>query len=159
MSNGCTFCEIVSGAASASIVFQDELTIGFIDLRQFHPGHTLVVPRQHFHDLRDLDPATGAALMATVSQVTRAVAATFPNQGLSVWHSIGEAAFQEVPHLHFHVHPRIMGDDAMRIYPRPPATPNRSVLDEHAAALRSCLQQQGSQSNNSFKPNPHQGGA
>jgi len=39
-------------------------------------------------------------------------------EGISVWHSIGEAAFQEVPHLHFHVHPRMIGDDALRIYPR-----------------------------------------
>lgn len=139
MGSECVFCEIVSGVAPASIVCEDELTIAFIDLRQFHAGHTLVIPRQHLRDVRDLDAATGAALMAALSKVARAVAVSFPNQGISVWHSIGEAAFQEVPHLHMHVHPRLLGDNALRIYPDAPATPNKSVLDAYAAKLRACL--------------------
>ena len=137
----CIFCDIARGATPASIVCEDELTIAFMDLRQFHPRHTLVVPRLHLNDVRDLDFVTGAVLMATVSNVTRAVADTFPNQGMSVWHSIGEAAHQEIPHLHFHVHPRITDDYVLRIYPRAPDTPDRALLDQHAVALRSYLQQ------------------
>src|SRR5690349_18107691 len=96
----CVFCRINRGEVPASLVFEDALTMAFIDLRQFHPGHTLVVPRQHIRDVRELDNATGAALMKTLSLVTKGVGIAFPNQGLSLWHSIGEAAFQEVPHLH-----------------------------------------------------------
>jgi histidine triad (HIT) family protein len=99
----CVFCDIVTGAAPASIVYQDALTMAFVDLRQFHPGHTLVMPCRHFNDVRELDDVTGAALMVTVARVTRAVSAAFPNEGLSLWCSIGEAAFQEVPHLHIQV--------------------------------------------------------
>jgi histidine triad (HIT) family protein len=77
--------------------------------------------------------------MWAVVRVTRAVGAAFPNQGLSLWHSIGEAAFQEVPHLHVHVHPRILRDDLLRIYPRPAATPDRAVLKKHADTLRAHL--------------------
>ena len=44
--------------------------------------------------------------MATVARITGAVGRAFPSEGLSLWHSIGPAAFQEVPHLHFHIHPR-----------------------------------------------------
>jgi diadenosine tetraphosphate (Ap4A) HIT family hydrolase len=43
----CVFCEIVRGAEPASVVWEDELTMAFMDRRQFHPGHTLVIPRQH----------------------------------------------------------------------------------------------------------------
>ncbi|HMZ81663.1 MAG TPA: HIT domain-containing protein, partial [Acidobacteriota bacterium] len=100
MTSQCIFCDIVNGRELASIVFQDELTLAFMDIRQFHAGHVLVIPRQHFNDIRDLDPNTGAALMQTVSRLTRAVGLAFPNDGLSLWHSIGPAAFQEVPHLH-----------------------------------------------------------
>ena len=67
-----------------------------IDPRQFHPGHTLVMPRRHLHDVRELDSTTGAALMSAVVRISRAVGVAFPNQGLSLWHSIGEAAYQEV---------------------------------------------------------------
>jgi histidine triad (HIT) family protein len=110
-----------------------------MDLRQFHPGHTLVIPRQHFRDVRELDDATGAALMAMVSRVTRAVGRAFPNQGLSLWHSIGEAAFQEVPHLHIHIHPRFIGDEVLRVYPQLPSNTERSTLESYAAILRSHL--------------------
>lgn len=125
----------------ASIVFEDELTIAFVDLRQFHPGHILVIPRRHFRDVRELDEQTGRALMATISRVTRAVGDVFPNEGLSLWHSIGEAAFQEVPHLHFHIHPRFKEDEVLRVYPHAPATPDKSKLDEYAASLRQYLEQ------------------
>ena len=106
MSDECIFCDIAQGTRPASVVFADELTMAFVDLRQFHDGHTLVIPRHHTRDVRDLDDTTGAAFMATVIRITRAVDAAFPNEGLSLWHSIGPAAFQEVPHLHFHIHPR-----------------------------------------------------
>jgi histidine triad (HIT) family protein len=135
----CVFCEIVRGTHPASIVCQDELTLAFIDLRQFHAGHTLVIPRRHLRDIRELDDATGAALMASVARIARAVAAAFPNQGLSLWHSIGEAADQEVPHLHVHVHPRLLDDRLLRVYPSAAPLPDKSVRDGYAETLRAHL--------------------
>lgn len=135
----CVFCEIVCGTHPASLVCEDELTMAFIDLRQFHAGHTLVIPRQHLRDVRELDEATGAALMASVARIARAVSAAFPNQGLSVWHSIGEAAQQEVPHLHVHVHPRLCGDRLLQVYPSAATEPDKRVRDRYAETLRSHL--------------------
>lgn len=140
MSDDCIFCKIAAHLAPASIVFEDALTLAFVDLRQFHPGHTLVIPRAHLPDVRDLDPATGAALMATVSRITRAIGLSLTNQGLSLWHSIGEAAFQEVPHLHIHVHSRTRDDDVLRIYPGTPPLPERQTLDGYAARIRDRLE-------------------
>jgi histidine triad (HIT) family protein len=139
MSEACVFCEIVRGREPASMVWKDDLTAAFIDHRQFHPGHTLVIPRRHLHDVRELDYTTGAALMASVARIARAVAAAFPNQGLSLWHSIGEAAAQEVPHLHIHVHPRLPDDQLLRVYPSLAPLPDKSVRDKYAETLRSCL--------------------
>ena len=139
-SEGCVFCEIVRGTQPASIVWEDDLTMAFIDHRQFHAGHTLVIPRQHLRDIRELDHATGAALMAVVARVTRAVAAAFPNEGLSLWHSIGAAADQEVPHLHIHVHTRRLDDGLLKIYPAPAPLPDRTTRDGYAASLRSHLE-------------------
>ena len=112
----------------------------FVDLRQFHPGHVLVIPREHLNDVRDLDEHTGAALMSTLARVTRAVANAFPNEGLSIWHSIGEAAFQEVPHLHIHIHPRKRDDSFLRVYPQDlPSEVDRNARDEIAARVREHL--------------------
>jgi histidine triad (HIT) family protein len=51
----CVFCEIATRHVAASIVHQDESTLAFVDLRQFHPGHVLVIPRHYFQDVRELD--------------------------------------------------------------------------------------------------------
>jgi histidine triad (HIT) family protein len=67
------------------------------------------------------------------------VGALFPNEGLSLWHSIGEAAFQEVPHLHIHIHPRFMDDGVLRVYPHAPDTPDKAKRDEYAGMLRQYL--------------------
>ncbi|MGH7711118.1 MAG: HIT family protein [Gemmatimonadaceae bacterium] len=139
MNESCVFCEIVARRRAASIVYEDDFTMAFLDLRQFHPGHTLVIPRRHLPDVRDLDEATGAAVMATVSRISRAVAVAFQTQGLSLWHSIGAAAFQEVPHLHIHVHPRTIGDDFLRIYPSTPPVPDEAERAAYAARLRAHL--------------------
>ena len=136
---GCAFCDIVAGRTPATIVASDVLTVAFLDLRQFHPGHVLVVPRAHVADIRDADDATGTALIASVGRLARAIANTFPNDGLTVWHSIGPAAGQEVPHLHFHVHPRRWHDGMFRVYPGTPDHPDRKTLDEWGASLRAVL--------------------
>lgn len=92
VSEPCVFCEIVAAERPASVVYADERTLAFVDLRQYHPGHTLVIPRRHVEDVRELDDATGAALIAALARVARAVSRAFPNEGLSVWHSIGSAS-------------------------------------------------------------------
>jgi histidine triad (HIT) family protein len=135
----CVFCEIAAGGARASIVAEDAETLTFLDLRQFHPGHVLVVPRHHVRDIRDVDDGTAGALIVAVARAARAVDRTFPSDGLSVWHSAGEGANQEVPHLHFHVHPRRFGDDVLRAYPSAPAHPDRETLDAWAARLREAM--------------------
>lgn len=139
MSEACVFCEIVAGERPASVVHEDDLTVAFMDLRQFHPGHTLIIPRTHIGDVRELDDSTGAALMAALARITHAVSAAFPNEGLSVWHSIGAAANQEVPHLHFHVHSCRIGDGLLRIYPAAPTTPGAATRDAYATRIREHL--------------------
>ena len=139
MPGHCIFCEIAHETRPASIVHADELTMAFIDMRQFHPGHTLVIPRKHVQDIRHLDEKTGAAFMASLTRITSAVDAAFPNEGLSLWHSIGPAAFQEVPHLHFHIHPRKMADGVLRVYPSSPPDPDGATRDGYAERIRLFL--------------------
>ena len=102
----CPFCEIVAGRSPATIIAADERTMSFLDLRQYHPGHVLVVPREHVADIRGVDDILAASILIAVANVARAVDAVFPTDGLSIWHSAGAGANQEVLHLHFHVHPR-----------------------------------------------------
>jgi histidine triad (HIT) family protein len=135
----CVFCAVVAGEAPASLVAEDALALAVLDLRQAHPGHVLVLPRRHVADLRDADDATAEAVIRLVRRVMLALDRVFPSDGLSVWHSAGAGANQEVPHLHVHVHPRRLGDGLLRVYPAPPPHPERATLDGWAARLRAAL--------------------
>ena len=139
MATDCVFCEIMAGRAPGDLVYEDTLTVAFIDPRQHNPGHVLVVPRKHVNDIRQLDSRTGAQLMNTLIRITRAVDRAFPNEGMSVWHSIGPAAFQEVPHMHLHVHPRRLDDGLLRVYPGAPIDAEPTTRAAYAEHLRLAL--------------------
>ena len=139
MAQGCVFCAIVAGEAPASVVWEDPVVVAFMDLRQPNSGHVLVIPRRHITDILELDDQTGASLMAGTARVARAVAKAFSPDGLNIWQSTGEAAGQEVFHLHLHVMPRRTGDTLFRPYTElPPPTP-RETLDAFAEELRTRL--------------------
>ena len=138
VTDDCIFCRIVAGEAEASIAYQDEATFAFMDLGQFHPGHSLVVPRQHIVNIFALNDTTGAALMAAVTRVARAVHKAFGPDGINIWQSNG-APWQEVDHVHFHILPRWRDDGLLR-FPPPREKPSRAELDSQAAKIRAALE-------------------
>src|SRR5881394_2760915 len=99
---GCIFCRIVRRDAAASIAYEDEETLAFLDLRQPVEGHTLIVRKRHIEDIFALDDASSVALMGAIARVARGVRDAFGPDGINVWQSNGAAAGQEVFHLHFH---------------------------------------------------------
>jgi histidine triad (HIT) family protein len=144
MATDCVFCEIMDGRAPADIVYEDILTVAAIDPRQHNPGHVLVMPRAHISDVRELDERTGSGLMKTLVKIARAVDRAFPNEGMSLWHSIGPAAFQEVPHMHVHIHPRRLGDGLLRVYPNVPRDADPDVRTTYAERIRWVLKEEQS---------------
>jgi histidine triad (HIT) family protein len=140
VSDSCVFCRIVAGDEPASVVHEDARVLAFMDLRQFHPGHVLVIPKTHLVDIYALDDRELAGhLMSVVSGVARAVRDVIAPEGMNVWQSTGEAAGQEVMHLHIHVVPRFKDDGLLRVYPSRPGYPSREELDQQAGRLRGAL--------------------
>lgn len=107
----CIFCSILKGEAQASIVYEDEDCVAFMDLFPMRPGHVLVIPRQHAVYLGELDPGLRSHLMEVCHWVIKAQKASgMPCDGNNVFLNDGPAANQHVPHVHFHVLPRRRGD-------------------------------------------------
>jgi len=141
VSDACAFCAIIAGRVPASIVFADARVVAFVDLRQAQPGHVLVVPRTHVPRVHLLGPDDAAALMQAAVRIAGALdAAALAPDGMSLWQSNGEGAFQEVDHVHLHVHPRRVGDGLLDVYPGGvPAPAARAILDDLAARVRAAL--------------------
>ena len=69
----CLFCGIANGETSATLVFEDEVSVAFLDHRPLFPGHTLLVPRKHFETLSDLPTGLVGPFFCNVQLLARAV--------------------------------------------------------------------------------------
>jgi histidine triad (HIT) family protein len=106
--SGCVFCAIIEGTAPAFRVFEDELCVGFLDVKPLFVGHTLIVPRVHRGVLRDVPPAELAALMNGAQRVSRALEDALGAEGTFI--AMNDRVSQSVPHVHLHAVPRHKGD-------------------------------------------------
>ena len=139
--NNCIFCDILAGEEPVSIVYQDDTCTAFMDLNPVNRGHTLVVPNRHATYLADLDTETAGAMMQVALKVAAAIRASdIRSEGVNLFLADGEAAGQEVFHVHLHVLPRFEGDGfGLKHRPDYPKEAARSELDAVAAALRDAL--------------------
>lgn len=104
----CPFCQIVRASVSASVVFEDEQTLAFLDHRPLFPGHCLLIPRDHIETLIDVPPPLLTVLSANARLLAIAMETALGAQGAFV--AINNRVSQSVPHLHVHVVPRTKGD-------------------------------------------------
>lgn len=130
------FCEIVAGRSPASVVFEDDLCLAIMTTEPVNPGHLLVLPKAHAPYLADLDEATGGRLFAVAMRMAAAIRASgLRCEGINLFLADGEAAFQEVFHLHLHVFPRFTGDP-FGLTADWSVHPTRAELDANAALIR-----------------------
>lgn len=104
----CIFCQIVTRAVPAAILFEDQLTLAFLDHRPLFPGHTLLIPKEHIETLNEVS----SPLLERLTQNARLLAIGM-EKGLGAqgaFMAINNRVSQSVPHLHLHVVPRTKGD-------------------------------------------------
>jgi histidine triad (HIT) family protein len=133
----CIFCRLVAGQIPAATVYEDALTVAFMDVGQVNPGHVLVATRRHAATLLDITPEEAAAVMHTAQRVARAVRAVFDPPGLTLLQANGREGDQTVFHFHLHVVPRHGNDGVALSWPR--KEPGAEVLQGYAARLREAL--------------------
>lgn len=139
--DGCIFCDITTGKAPSSPVYRDYRVIAFLDIQPVNRGHLMVVPIAHAANLAELSQEDGRHTFAVAQQLAAALYRSGPRcEGVNFFLADGEAAGQEVFHVHLHVIPRYRRDGfgfrfPKRYYQRPP----RRELDAAAEAVRLAL--------------------
>jgi len=104
----CAFCRIVSGELAAYKVYEDESCLGFLDERPVFPGHTLLIPREHYGTLAELPSSLVGTVFSAVSIIARSVETGLGADGAFI--GINNKVSQRVPHLHVHIIPRHFKD-------------------------------------------------
>jgi len=134
----CIFCDIVRGRTEATFAYQDDVVSAFMDIQPVNPGHIDIVPNLHAAYLADLPEETGAHIFRVAQRLAKALRSSgLKCEGVNFFLADGEAAMQEIFHVHFHVFPRYDGDGlglrfAERYFTKPP----RSELEEAAEMIK-----------------------
>jgi histidine triad (HIT) family protein len=132
----CIFCKIIRGELPSYKVYEDEKTIGFLDIRPVNAGHTLVVPKKHSHNIFDIAPEDWAALAEASRVISIAIEKGLGADGVNIAMNNREHAGQVVDHPHLHIIPRFKGDGLKLM-------PQRTYADKEAepvaAKIRAAL--------------------
>ena len=141
----CPFCEIAAEPSRCALLFEDRLTLAFMDINPANEGHCLVIPREHYPTLLAITAAAFAAVARTTRKIAVAVDRALTPGGLSLVQANGGLAGQSVPHLHVHVLPRRAGDGLPINWQRAKDDPHRLEIGRPeriravAERIRACL--------------------
>jgi histidine triad (HIT) family protein len=100
------FARILRDEAPAIVVYEDEMTLAFMDIMPQLPGHVLVIPKFPAANLLTLPPEYAQAMILTTQKVARAVQRAMDAPGFMIAQLNGAEAGQTVFHIHTHILPR-----------------------------------------------------
>ncbi len=107
----CIFCKIIKGEIPSSKIYEDNNFIAILDLSQATYGHTLIIPKNHYANLLDIDKDVLAESMITVQKVSNILMEKLNCEGFNIINNCNEIAGQTVMHFHIHIIPRYKDDN------------------------------------------------
>lgn len=135
--SSCTFCKIVSGELYSVKVFETKNTLAFMEISPANPGHVLVIPKEHYETIYDIDGDSLKDLMTISKDISKAIKKTFGPRGLDLVQKNGSAGGQKVEHFHMQLVPRDYGDNVKIDLNGESAT--EEELEDYAHRLRDNL--------------------
>lgn len=109
----CIFCKLANGEIPTNSIYEDDDFKVILDASPATKGHALILPKEHFDNLYEVDDAVAAKIMPLAKKLANNMKEKLHCDGINVLQNNGEAAGQTVFHLHVHLIPRITGDNAI----------------------------------------------
>lgn len=106
----CIFCKIARGDIPSATVYENSDLRVFLDVAPANKGHALIVPKEHFDNIFQIDGDTAGKIFAMATAVARAIKAETGCEGMNLVQNNGEVAGQTVNHFHLHLIPRYSDD-------------------------------------------------
>lgn len=105
LSDNCVFCDIIRGSNPHEIVYEDAEFLGFLDRYPLNPGHTQLIPKQHYRWVWDMESADIGFLFMKSRRIAKALQSVFETEWI-----IADTGGIGVPHAHIHLIPRFEDD-------------------------------------------------
>ena len=106
----CIFCKMVAKEIPATVVYEDDDVLAFMDIGPIIKGHALVISKKHYDPVTETPDEILAKLHGVAKRIAAAQLNGLGADGVNIMQNNGRAAGQEVPHIHVHVIPRFSGD-------------------------------------------------
>ena len=106
----CIFCKLANGDIPTNTIYEDKDFRVFLDAAPATKGHCLIVPKEHFDNLEELDDTVGAKVMPLAKKMMKLLKEKLNWEGFNVVQNNGAIAGQTVFHFHMHLIPRYKGD-------------------------------------------------
>ena len=137
----CIFCSILAGDLPSTIIYQDDICTGLMDIQPINSGHMIIIPNEHYVGLEDLPQETGQHIFAVGQKLARALKGSgLQCEGINFFLADGKVAMQEVFHFHLHIIPRYDGDGfGFQFSPRYAELPTRDELEKNAFHIKRSL--------------------
>ena len=110
--DNCIFCKIANGEIPSTTLYEDEDFRVILDLGPATRGHALLLPKNHFANLFELDDETAQKAILVAKKMAGKMKAALGADGFNLVQNNGEAAGQTVFHFHMHLIPRYENDNA-----------------------------------------------
>ena len=109
--NNCIFCKIANGEIPSATIYEDEDFRVILDLSPASKGHALILPKEHYANLFELDDEKAGKVLVVAKKVITKMKEILNCDGYNIVQNNGEAAGQTVNHFHLHLIPRYEGDN------------------------------------------------
>ena len=124
MKDDCIFCKLANGIFDTNIIYEDDTFTVILDASPANPGHALILPKEHYQDVFDIDEEVLGKAMKLAKRVAARQLEVLKCDGVNIIQNNKEAAGQSVLHYHLHVIPRYKDDGQKMLW-----KPNK-VTDE-----------------------------
>ena len=110
--SNCIFCKIANGEIPSTTLYEDDDFRVILDMGPAARGHALLLPKEHYANLFELDDELAAKALVTAKKVASRLKDALGPDGFYLVQNNGEAAGQTVFHFHMHLIPRYKDDGA-----------------------------------------------
>ena len=102
----CLFCKIAAGEIPSATLYEDEDFRVILDLGPASKGHALILPKEHYRNLYDIDEDVAAKAMVLAKKMAVKMKDALGCDGFNIVQNNEEPAGQTVFHFHMHLIPR-----------------------------------------------------
>ncbi len=125
--NNCIFCKIRDREVPSHIIYENDKVMAFLDAFPISLGHTLIIPKQHFSNIYDIEERDLVEIIKVARKIAKAYEEIFGINNLQLINNAGKGGQQEVFHFHLHLIPRYENDGIDLSHPKANITEEEKI--------------------------------